>query len=48
MRGREGVSLGTVTMANLLPVSSPLYLQEEKEQQMPKLYLQQAHGPPEP
>lgn len=46
--GREGVSLGTVTMAKLLPVSSPLCLQEETEQQMPELCLQQAHGPAEP
>jgi len=39
MLGREGVSLGTVTMAK--PVSSPsCYLQEEKEQQMPAFCLQ--------
>jgi len=48
MRGREGVSLGTVTMAKLLPVSFPLYLQEEKEQQMPELCLQQSQGPAKP
>lgn len=37
--GREGVSLGTVTMAK--PVSLPFYyLQEQKEQQMPAFCLQ--------